>query len=147
MPGTGCSLATIVELSSSSMFVHSFLEHYNLLDTGSNLHDRPLARLLKSKAVSLAILTNIPVDVLYNFYFDNYAEESNYTCIITFGTTFLLIIRLSILPSPARIVCRTWNVHTPFAYASTKQEDNGREGGCGLQFFGYRKTWLETTNA
>ena len=104
------SLATIVELSSSSMFVHSFLEHYNLLDSGSNLHDRPLARLLKSKAVSLAILTNIPVNVLYNFYFDNYAEESNYTCIITFGTTFLLIIRLSILPSPARIVCRTWNV-------------------------------------
>ena len=58
------------------MFNVRSLEHYNLLDTASNLHDRSLARLLKSKAVSLAILTNIPVDVLYNFYFDNSATES-----------------------------------------------------------------------
>ena len=49
------------------------------------------------------------------------------------------------LGQPVLFAVLGMNIH--LSLIGTKQEDNGREGGCGLQFFGYRKTWLETTNA
>ena len=61
------SLSTIVELSSSSMFVHSFLEHYNLLDTGSNLHDRPFC---------LSVSQSLSLDMVDNFCFHVNAQKS-----------------------------------------------------------------------